>query len=208
MRCRGFLFSLIFGIVLFSCRKNQEPVPVNPPTDIPVPPSRHILLKDIVIAHLPSPFYHFEYGQDSLPAKVDFASGFSIYDIFYGENKIAEMRNNVIVNHDTLRYSYDSAGKLALIKFINDSNIVYRLVFFEYAGDLIKKIEWNIKEGNVGYYIDRMVTFDFYPDSNLKTMVDFRAAYNGSSEQTLTTLFEQYDTKTNVDDFTLVHDTY
>jgi hypothetical protein len=95
-----------------------------------------------------------------------------------------------------------------MIKFINEANIAYRLIFFFYEGNIINKIEWNIKEGNVGYYIDRRVTFDFYPDSNLKTMTDYRAAYNGSPEQTLTTLFEQYDGKINVDDFILTHDQF
>ena len=174
----------------------------------PNPPAKHVLLKDVVSLNLPSPYYHFEYNSDSLPSKVDFASGFSIYYVIYTGSKIGEMRNHIIVNHDTLRYLYDSAGKPTLIKFINESNIVYRLVFFTYDRDLIKKIEWNIKEDNVGYYIDRRVSFTFYPDSNLMTMVDYRAAFNGSPEQTLTTRFERYDDKINVDDFFLLHDEF
>ena len=198
----------MFIVILFACKKDQIHPMTDPPIVPPNPSAKHILLKDITAPQLPSPYYHFEYNADSLPSKVDFASGFSMYDIVYSGDKIAEMRNNIIVNHDTLRYSYDSAGKLAMIKFINESNVVYRLVFFYYNGDLINKIEWNIKEGNVGYYIDRRVTFDFYPDGNLKTMTDYRAAFNGSPEQTLTTLFEQYDGKINVDDFILTHDQY
>ena len=208
MRYRQVLMSLTFAVILFSCKKDRESVTTDPPPIRPNPTEKHVLLKDIIAPQLPSPYYHFEYNNDSLPSKVDFASGFSMYDILYNGNKIGEMRNNIIVNHDTLRYSYDSAGKLTMIKFINESNIVYRLVNFTYDGDLIKEIEWNIKEGNIGYYIDRRVTFTFYPDSNLKTMIDFRAAFNGSPEQTLTTMFEQYDDKINVDDFSLIHDQY
>src|SRR5258705_5676948 len=157
-------------MILFSCKKDQG-TSTDPPIVLPNPPAKHVLLKDVIIPSLPSPYYHFEYNTDSLASKVDFASGFSIYDVIYTGNKIGEMRNNIIVNHDTLRYSYDSAGKLTLIKFINESNIVYRLVFFTYNGDLIENIEWNIKEGNVGYYIDRTARFTFYHDSNLMTMV-------------------------------------
>ena len=207
MRYRRVLLLPTFVMILFSCKKDQGSV-TNPPVVPVILVAKHVLLKDIIAPQLPSPYYHFEYNKDSLVTKVDFASGFSMYDVVYTGNKIGEMRNNIIVNHDTLRYIYDPAGKLALIKFINESNIIYRLVFFTYNGDLIKKIEWNIKDGNAGYFIDRSVSFDFYPDSNLKTMVDFRAASNGSPEQTLTTLFERYDDKINVDDFILLHDQY
>jgi hypothetical protein len=207
MHYRYTLLSLTLTAILFSCKKDQGPAN-DPPIVPPNPPAKHVLLKDVISPNLPSPYYHFEYNSDSLASKVDFASGFSIYDVIYTGNKIGEMRNNIIVNHDTLRYTYDSSGKLTLIKFINESNIVYRLVFFTYDGDLIKKIEWNIKVDNVGYYIDRRVSFTFYPDSNLMTMVDFRAAYNGSPEQTLTTRFERYDDKINVDDFILLHDEF
>jgi len=207
MRYRHPLLLLTFGFILFSCKKDQGPTTV-PPVVPPNPPAKHVLLKDVISPNLPSPYYHFEYNSDSLASRVDFASGFSIYDVIYTGNKIGEMRNNIIVNHDTLRYVYDSAGKLALIKFINESNIVYRLVFFTFDGELIKKIEWNIKVDNIGYYIDRRVNFTFYPDNNLMTMVDYRAAYNGSPEQTLTTRFEGYDDKLNVDDFILLHDEF
>lgn len=208
MSYRYVLLPMTIVIILFACKKDQTHPVTDPPAGPSNPTAKHVLLKDIIIPNLPSPYYHFEYNTDSLASKVNFASGFSIYDVVYSGNKIAEMRNNIIVNHDTLRYAYDSAGKLTMIKFINDSDIVYRVVFFYYNGNLVNKIEWNIKEGNVGYYIDRRVTFTFYPDSNLKTMVDYRAAYNGSPEQTLTTMFEQYDGKINVDDFSLLHDTY
>jgi hypothetical protein len=208
MRYRYTLQVLTFLVILISCKKERGSPTTDPPIVPPNPPAKHVLLKDITIPHLPSPYYHFEYNADSLPSQVNFASGFSIYDIFYNGNRIGEMRNNIIVNHDTLRYVYDPAGKLTMLKFINESNIVYRLVNFIYNGDLIKEIEWNIKEGNIGYYVDRRVTFAFYPDSNLKTMIDYRAAFNGSPEQTLTSLFELYDAKINVDDFSLVHDQY
>lgn len=208
MRHRHALLSLTIGMILFACKKDQGTLTPDPPVPPPNPTAKHILLKDITLPHLPSPYYHFEYNSDSLASKVDFASGFSIYDIFYNENKIVEMRNNIIVNHDTLRYLYDSAGKLTLIKFINESNIVYRLVNLTYDGDLIRELEWDIKEGDVGYYVDRRVTFTFYPDNNLKSMIDYRAALNGSPQQTLTTLFEKYDDKINVDDFILIHDQY
>jgi len=198
------LWILALGILLQACQKDHTPPPT-PPTPKPV---RKVLLKDIVIPNLPSPYYHFEYNGDSLASKVDFASGYSIYDVLYKGNNIAEMRNNIIVNHDTLRYLYDNAGKVFMILFISQSNIVYRHVSFMYNGDEVKKIDFDHKEGDAGFLIDRNLTFTYYADGNVKAITDHRPAHGGSPETTTIQQFEQYDDKVNVDDFSLIHATY
>gem|GEM_PF-6222740 len=99
-----------------------------PPPPPPPDPVKKVLLKDITIPNLPSPYYHFEYNSDSLVTKVDFASGFSIYDVLYSGNNIAEMRNNIIVNHDTLRYLYDNTGKVFMITFITLTTLVLFMI--------------------------------------------------------------------------------
>jgi hypothetical protein len=205
MRYNDVLRIATFTLLFISCRKDHTPNPGTPPPSEPV---KKILLKDITIPRLPSPYYHFEYNSDSLVTKVDFASGFSIYDVVYNGNKIGEMRNNIFVNHDTLRYLYDNAGKLFMIKFVNQVNVLYRHVTFAYNGDQVKKIEWDHKEDNAGFLIDRTVTFTYLPDGNVKTITDHRPAQNGSPEYTSTRQFEQYDDKINVEDFSLIHDTY
>ena len=191
-------------LVLFSCRKEQNPVQDTPP---PPEPVKKVLLKDITIPHLPSPFYHFEYNSDSSVKKVDFASGFSIYDVLYKGDTISEMRNNILVNQDTLRYVYDNTGKLGLIKFINNANVVYRLVNFFYDGKQVREVEWDQKVDG-GYLIDRTLTFSYYPDGNVKTINEHRPGFDGSQEINDTTLFEHYDDKINVDDFSLLHDPF
>jgi len=192
-----------FMSLLVSCRKDHTNNPHNPPPPAPV---KKILLKDITIPHLPSPYYHFEYNSDSMVTKADFASGFTIYDVLYTGNKIAEMRNNILVNHDTLRYLYDNAGKVFMIKFINQANVLYRHVTFSYNGDLVKEIEWDHKEGSAGFLIDRTLTFTYHPDGNVKTITEHRPAQSGSPELTSIRQFEQYDNKINVEDFSLIHD--
>jgi hypothetical protein len=188
--------------LLLSCKKENRPNPVEPS----IVPSKHILLKDISIPRLPSPYYHFEYNTDSLVTKADFASGFTIYDVLYNGGKISEMRNNIIVNHDTLRYVYDNTGKLALIKFINTTNVAYRHAFFTYDGNLIKEIEWDHKQSDGTFVIDRTLSFSFYPDGNVKTITDHRPPVAGVPDYISVKTFEQYDDKINVDDFSLVHD--
>jgi hypothetical protein len=198
-------------LFLSSCKKETAPIP--PPPD-PVPgPARvpKVLLKDIVIPNLPSPFYHFEYNQDSLATKVDFASGFSIYQVLYNGNQISEMRNNVLAavgNHDTLRYVYDNTGKLSSVHFINKDNVLYRHIFLTYDGDQVTQINWDHQSDNANFMIDRTATFSYQKDGNLHSITDQRAAQEGSPASTAVTTFDGYDDKINVDDFSLIHDTF
>lgn len=199
MRYKSYLIALGI-VVLISCKK--EHVPITPPAV----PTRHILLKDITIPNLPAPYYHFEYNADSIATHVEFASGYSRYDVLYTGSEISEMRDNIIVNHDTLRYSYDNTGKVTLIKFINTSNVIYRLVFFTYSNNLIKQIEWDQKVGDIGYIIDRTLNFTFFPDGNVKTITEHRPPMTGVDDYSSVKTFDQYDDKINVDDFSLIHD--
>jgi hypothetical protein len=205
MRYNVTFLAVVFTLLFISCKKDRS---IDPPDPAPPDPVKKVLLKDITIPNLPSPFYHFEYNSDSMVTKVDFASGFSIYDVIYSGNRIAEMRNNIIVNHDTLRYLYDNAGKVFMITFIKQQNVLYRHVSFMYNGDQVKEIDWDHKVDNVGFLIDRRVTLTYYPDGNVKLITDQRPAQDNSPESTTTSLFEQYDNKINVDDFSLIHDTY
>jgi hypothetical protein len=180
-------------------------MPVVPPT--PQPNSqKKILLKDITIPHLPSPYYHFEYGPDSSVVKVSFDSGLANYDVIHGNGRISEMRDNIIVNHDTLRYIYDNNGKIGLINFINDRGVSYRHAFFNYNGQQVKEIEWDHLVGNIGNIIDRTLSFDYFPDGNVKEIREHRPTIDGSQELNFATQFDQYDDKINVDDFMLTHD--
>jgi hypothetical protein len=200
MRYHHLLLVIFFLTALTSCKKeHNHPSPA-------VPSAKKVLLKDITIPNLPSPYYHFEYGADSLVSKAGFASGYTNYDVLYNGSRIGEMRNNILVNHDTLRYVYDNGGKLVMLKFINTANVLYRTVFFSYNGDQIKEIEWDRKEGNVGYLIDRTLTFTFYSDGNVKTITEHRPAIDGVPEYSSVKTFEQYDNGINVDDFSLIHD--
>ncbi|MFL5742552.1 MAG: hypothetical protein ACJ75B_20175 [Flavisolibacter sp.] len=200
MRYHAIVLTVIF--ILFSCKKEQ--IPAAGP--ITVTGVKHILLKDISIPNLPSPYYHFEYNSDSLVTNVNFASGYTNYDVLYNGNKITEMRNNIFVNHDTLRYTYDNTGKLSMIKFINGANVIFRVVFFTYDGNLIKKIEWDQKDGNTGYRVDRTLSFTFYSDGNVQTITEHRPPIPGVDDYISVKTFEQYDDKINVDDFSLIHD--
>lgn len=187
------------ALLLFSCKKDHQPPVVSPP------PARapKTLLKDINITGQRPPFYHFEYNADSTISLVSFASGLAVYNVFYSGNKISEMRDMTPVNKDTLRYLYDSRGKLSMISIIDDdTHLVVRHIVFTFDGDLLKKIEWDHKDVK-GFLIDKAEQFDYYHDGNLKTKVGLLRDISG--EFTDTTRYKQYDNKINVDDFNIVN---
>jgi hypothetical protein len=181
---------------LFSCNKRKEAMPVQP--------AEPVFLKDITIPNIPSPHYHFEYDSTGKYKFVSFAAGLRMYDVIYDGDKISVLRNNTFVNHDTLRYTYD-AGRVTLIKYINDFNEVYKRCFLTYTGDKLQIIEWELSQG-INFIVDRTMTFTYLPDGNLSQMNDHHPAINGQPEAILITKFEQYDNKLNKDDFSLVHE--
>jgi hypothetical protein len=193
---------MIVSVIIVSCKKDHYVTPATPPAE----PAKKILLKDITVPHLPSPYYHFEYGPDSSVVKASFDSELTNYDVIYSNNRIGEMRNNILVNHDTLRYLYDNTGKLGLINFINDQGVIYRHAMLLYNGQQVREIDWDRKVGTVGYIIDRTLSFDYFADGNVKVIREHRPSINGSQDLNAVMQYDQYDDKINVDDFMLTHD--
>src|SRR3982751_2577872 len=103
-----YLFLFMASAVLFACKKEKtNALPSQPPVQEP-----GLLLKDITIPNLPSPYYHFEYGADGKPVVIGFSNGFFTYNIRYEAGKVKEMTNIGVGNSDRLEYLYDNAGKV------------------------------------------------------------------------------------------------
>src|SRR5512133_659653 len=66
----------IFAAAAMACSDPQAP----PSTD-PAPPPAPVLLRDIVIPNLPSPFYHFEYDGSGRITGASYASDLLAYDV-------------------------------------------------------------------------------------------------------------------------------
>jgi hypothetical protein len=189
---------------LLSCNKKKEGEIIAPPPPPPPPPPT-VFLKDITIPNLPSPHYHFEYDAAGKVIFFSYASGDRMYEVLYKGDKISEMRNNISINHDTLRYTYDAAGKVSVVKYIDEHNVNYKRCFLTYTGNQLQKIEWELKQP-AGFIIDHSMTFTYLPDGNLSEMIDHTPPVNGQTESTRVTKFEQYDDKVNTDDFMIVHE--
>jgi len=172
------------------------------------PPPVSLLLKDIVIPHLPSPYYHFEYDGQGAVSSVSFASGLTTYDVTYDAGRISETRNNTIANHDRLVYVYDDAGRVASIRETDESGVVFTVLFFTYAGDKLIGLERD-RRVTGGFIIDKTMSFSYYPDGNLLELTEHRPAIDGvQPETTVKDRFEQYDNGINVDAFGLIHDDF
>src|SRR5690348_13464732 len=78
--------------------------PVGPP-----PPPPAVLLKAVVLSNLPPPYYHFEYDAAHRITKASFAAGLRLYQVLYDEDRISEIRNQMLGNGDRLLYRYDDA---------------------------------------------------------------------------------------------------
>lgn len=199
---RSYLLILIVSTVLFSCKKERGVIP-DPPA-----PEPSILLKDVAVERLPSPYYHFEYDSLARISSVSFASGFTMYNVVYAGNRITEMRNNTIANKDRLLYVYDSEGRIIAVNYADSTGSrVYRRIVFTYDGK--KLIEsTRLLNTDSGFVIEKTMTFTYYGDDNLKEISYDYLPLNGQPEARFSDLFEKYDNKTNVDGFGLIHNDF
>ena len=196
---------LLLAAAALAC--NDQPGTTSPTPPPPPPPPPPVLLRDIVIPNLPSPYYHFEYDAAGRVKAVSFASDLRMYDVTYDDGRISEMRNNVIVNHDRLQYVYDDAGRVIAVKYVDSSGLVYTRLVFSYDGQQLTEVERQRKVDG-GFLIDKTMTLSYYADGNLMEITEHRPAIDGQTETTTTDRFEQYDDKINVDGFSLIHDEF
>jgi len=204
------LLFLAVATVLFSCEKEKEmpvyAVNVSPGSTLSSARST-VLLKDVVESSLPSPYYHFEYDSSGKVIFVSFASDLTRYDVVYRRNKISEMKNNILVNKDRLKYVYDSAGRVSTVRYTDSTGAVYAKVDFFYDGKKLIKLKRKQKSGT-GFTTDKIMTFTYHTDGNLLELNYHYLPFKGQTEATFTDRFEQYDNKINVDDFGLIHNDF
>ena len=171
-----------------------------------VPPPA-VLLRDIVIPHLPSPYYHFEYDATGRVTTASFASGFTMYQVIYQGDRISELRNNTLGNEDRLEYAYDGAGRVTRINYVRPNDLVFTRLSLSYVESFSSLERQRLISGT--FVVDKTMAFSYYPDGNLEELTEHRPAIGGfQPEATTLDRFEQYDGKINVDAFGLLHDEF
>jgi hypothetical protein len=199
-RVRNLVITMTAAAGLFACGSDAG---ITTP-----PPAASVLLKDIVIPNLPSPYFHFEYDPQGIVSSVSFASGLKTYDVTYAAGRVSELRNNALGNHDRLVYVYDDAGRVASIRETDETGVVFIVLFFTYSGDRLSALERD-RRVTGGFIIDKTMSFSYYPDGNLLELTDHRPAIDGLQlETTVKDRFEQYDNGINVDAFSLIHNDF
>ena len=196
---------LVLVLAVVSCKKGYDGGPtVQPP---PPPPAPTVLLKEIVISSLPSPYYHFDYNAAGQISSASFASGLDMYQVTYDHGKVSEMINSGPANSDHLKYFYDNSGRANLVNYINFNGIIDAKVQFEYDGQKLVSLSRQ-KKINDNFLVDKIMNFSYYPDGNVSEIIQHRFAVAGQVDATYTDKFEQYDDKINVDGFNLIHDDF
>lgn len=198
MRYR-YLLLFIATITLFGCKKEKSVI------DAPLPQRQTVLIKDVVIDHLPSPFYHFEYNAAGKATFVSYASDFFRYDVLYDGDRISEMRNNILVNKDRLQYFYDNEDRVNTLKYADSTGLVYTIINLTYDGPKLIKLERERKTVT-GFIVDKTITMTYYADGNLQNRTVHYPEMVGQPQTTFTDRYEQYDNKINAQGFSLLHD--
>jgi hypothetical protein len=173
-----------------------------PPTPDPV---ATVLLKDITISSLPSPFYHFEYDAGRRITAASFASDLRKYDVHYASGRLSDMQNNIVVNKDRLAYSYDATGRVSEVTYADSSGTIYTRVRYAYDGKRLARIERQRVLGGTSF-VDKTMLLAYGADGNLSDLAEHHPAIAGvQDEVSFDDHFEQYDTGINVDGFSLLH---
>src|SRR4030095_3842473 len=123
------LLLLIAFRLTVSCKKYNDTYVPPPPVD----PAQTVLLKDIVIPNLPSPYYHFEYNSAGKPSVASFASSLFAYNLIYSGEKVSEMQS-LTVNSDRLQFVYDNSGRAILINYFNAGGVIHKKLHLTYNG--------------------------------------------------------------------------
>ena len=197
------LFLIILACT-YACGRDHGLTTPTPPD----PPAAKVLVKDIVIPNLPSPYYHFEYDTAGRVIAASFASELRRYDVVYDGSKLTEMRNNILVNKDRLVYVYNSAGNVSEVTYNDSAGTTYTRLRFAYDGPKLVGLLRERRSG-AGFIVDKTISFSYDSDGNLFEIVDHRSAIAGQQEEaTFVDRFEQYDAGINVDGFSLIHNEF
>jgi len=197
-----YLLLMVAVLFFVSCKKDG--IYNKPPT---VDPPAAVLLKDVQISNLPSPYYHFEYNSSGRIQTVGYASGLETYTVLYNSDKIKEIDNRQILRLSKLEYSYDNTGRVNLVSYVKADGTVEKKVLLSYNGGKLTRLERQLNI-NAAFVTDKILSFLYDGQGNLAELTTHRTALMAQSESTSVDRFEQYDNKVNVDGFSLIHDEF
>lgn len=192
--------TMIITAIAVACHKDAVNQP-GPPTG-----AEALRVKDINEKNLPSPYYHFEYNDTGNITIAGFQSGLRLYDVTYNGKNITTMENTADpVNKVRLEYEYMN-GDLLAVRVKDKNGITFRHCIFSFSpSHQLQQMDWDVAEGNVGFYLEQTLTFSYYPDGNVMEITTHNYAVGAQTEATYTDRFENYENHLNPDGFSLLH---
>ncbi|WP_315822568.1 hypothetical protein [Paraflavitalea speifideaquila] len=205
MHTKSFLL-ILCTLSLFACRKDDCPNP--PPEPVIGSDTAMVQLKEMSIQRLPSPYYKFTYNDSGYITQLVHQSGLMFYEPTYAGKRIQkiEVNKNIAADiiKDRLDYEYVN-GQVAAIRVVSKAGVLYRKCVLSFsANQQLQKLQWELDLG-AGLLPEQTLTFSYYADGNLKMIEYHNFAIGPMMENFYTDTYENYDNKTNVDGFALLH---
>lgn len=194
-------YIIIFLLPLaIACKKDPEANPIPPPGN------PDIKLKEVLWHGLPAPLYNFTYNNQGQVSTAGYSDDVRSYDIVYSNGRVSELSSTRSTNDDRIQYLYTD-GKVSVLKYINDAGETFMRCYLTYNNlGQLKNMEWEVKDANVGFALQRTYTFSYYPDGNLSGRIEEYHEINGQHPpQLYIDEFSDYDNKHNSDGFMLLH---
>ena len=178
--------------------------PTAAPLPAPSPTPRAGLLREIVLEHLPDPFYHFDYDATGRIEAVSYASGLRRYVVTYTAGRISEVRDVASPGGDRLVYAYDGAGRAGEVTLLDAEGMQQGRILLAYDGGRLFALRRERRiDGTLVF--DKAMLFSYGPDGNVREVVEHHPpVVAGQPTIDFVDRYELYDEKTNVDGFSLL----
>ena len=199
MKAKQF-WLISFIVTIVACHKENGNTSGQPPV------SNKLKLKDVNERNLPSPYYHFEYDDSGNISHADYSAGLRKYKVNYEGANIVSLENTTdFTNNIALEYVYIN-GELVAVKVKDRNGVTIRHCVLSFSpSKQLQQMDWDVKEGDVGYALEQTLTFSYYPDGNIKEITTHDYPVGSQTEATYTDRFENYDNHVNADGFSLLH---
>jgi hypothetical protein len=125
--------------------------------------------------------------------------------VTYADGRLSAMQNNILVNRDRLVYSYDNAGRVSEVSYVDANGGTFTRVRFAYDGPKLTGLERE-RSSTFGFVVDKTMSMTYDSDGNLFELAEHHPAIPGlQDEVNVVDRYEQYDAGINVDGFSLIH---
>lgn len=193
---------IIICLLFVACKKEalNSPAIAAPQDD-----RRDVLLRDIVIQNLPSPYYHFEYDDHQFITGISFASNLFVYQLTYTSGRLSKMGNSF--NGNELVYTYQSGNVNSIQEVSGFTGSRLWLYTFDYSStNRLQEVRWyQFDAAGTDSMLFRKVIFVYHADGNLAAYDDYRN-FGESLNLVQHVAFSDYDDGLNTDDFGLFKD--